>query len=306
MMKTCPNCGGEIKDSAKFCRHCGKKIQQQTEQDVCKLCGAKLAYDGKCSVCGAKDDPWAEVAESANPWQDFGTGKVITNKTKNDQWDEFVDFWGKDKNFQNQVRAQNQKQTYDDSDKDFLQSEKLYKQFRLQESRDCLLQSAHRGNVYSQVKLAEAYYTNKADSWTWYCRAAQQGYPPALRHLGISYLLGQNVAKDVDKGISYLKQAMVGGDTKAGCEYCMFAYTYDRSVFADAIKMLKSLESKGETYAYGKIAHVYWLESQRLYADMDEALSYNNYAKEAQLQKLQDEYLAESAKYLALEKQTKN
>ena len=72
-MKNCPNCGGEVKDNAKFCRHCGNKIEQKPAFVFCEECGAKIEANAPfCEECGAKvggaqADPWA----NSDPWADF-------------------------------------------------------------------------------------------------------------------------------------------------------------------------------------------------------------------------------------------
>ena len=83
-MKNCPKCGGEIKENAKFCRHCGEKIEQKPEFVFCDECGAKLeAGSTFCDECGAKldgapaDDPWGEFEKPKNddPWASFADYK---------------------------------------------------------------------------------------------------------------------------------------------------------------------------------------------------------------------------------------
>ena len=51
----CPNCNKEITDNAKFCRHCGTKIETSIEEVKCPECGA-LNRQGTtfCDSCGAK------------------------------------------------------------------------------------------------------------------------------------------------------------------------------------------------------------------------------------------------------------
>jgi membrane protease subunit (stomatin/prohibitin family) len=50
--KTCPDCGAEIGENARFCPECGKKLNTQK---TCAKCGAKLAARAKfCPECGEK------------------------------------------------------------------------------------------------------------------------------------------------------------------------------------------------------------------------------------------------------------
>lgn len=57
-MKTCPNCGKELKDEAKFCGGCGYKFPVATEAvsgSVCPSCGNPLKPGAKfCGKCGTK------------------------------------------------------------------------------------------------------------------------------------------------------------------------------------------------------------------------------------------------------------
>lgn len=59
-MKTCPQCGCEVIDDAKFCKNCGSEISQDTinndnSQNTCPNCGQKVAKGAKfCESCGSK------------------------------------------------------------------------------------------------------------------------------------------------------------------------------------------------------------------------------------------------------------
>ncbi len=83
-MKNCPNCNGQISDSAKFCKHCGNKIEQKPQFVFCEECGAKIEVNAPfCEECGAKgsgaqaDDPWGEFDKPKNddPWASFADYK---------------------------------------------------------------------------------------------------------------------------------------------------------------------------------------------------------------------------------------
>lgn len=46
----CRNCGSEIEENAKFCKHCGaKQFDDTPEKITCKHCGAEI--DSDCIVC---------------------------------------------------------------------------------------------------------------------------------------------------------------------------------------------------------------------------------------------------------------
>ncbi|MCQ2613070.1 MAG: zinc-ribbon domain-containing protein, partial [Treponemataceae bacterium] len=71
-MKTCPNCGKNLKDEAKFCGGCGYKfsvastaIKPESAGNVCPKCGNSLKPGAKfCGKCGTKMD--AASTDSAN------------------------------------------------------------------------------------------------------------------------------------------------------------------------------------------------------------------------------------------------
>ena len=82
-MKPCPNCGEQINDTAKFCKYCGKKVEEKKAELFCEECGALLDPKAPfCEECGAKiggnvcDDPWAQVdGKSDDPWASFADYK---------------------------------------------------------------------------------------------------------------------------------------------------------------------------------------------------------------------------------------
>ena len=55
-MKTCPKCGKEVNDNAKFCGGCGNKFQEVAAGGpVCPKCGNQLKPGAKfCGKCGTK------------------------------------------------------------------------------------------------------------------------------------------------------------------------------------------------------------------------------------------------------------
>ena len=63
-MKTCPSCGKELKDEAKFCGGCGYKFpvtstvtNPESAESVCPSCGNPLKPGAKfCGKCGTKID----------------------------------------------------------------------------------------------------------------------------------------------------------------------------------------------------------------------------------------------------------
>lgn len=97
----CPNCNKEITDNAKFCRHCGTKIETQPEQVKCPKCGA-LNRQGAtfCDSCGAK------MSEDETPKDSSITSNTdsVSKKTINDD----------DKNYEktNEIEKTNPNQNF--------------------------------------------------------------------------------------------------------------------------------------------------------------------------------------------------
>ena len=93
-MKNCPNCGGEVKDNAKFCRHCGNKIEQKPQFVFCDECGAKLeAGSTFCDECGARlDGVPADNLQNGDPWSQFkdSAEKVVDTGMSAEQYFEMA------------------------------------------------------------------------------------------------------------------------------------------------------------------------------------------------------------------------
>jgi len=121
-----------------------------------------------------------------------------------------------------------------------------------------------------------------------------------LRKLG-NKLIHESVSafKGVSsEGVAYLKKAMIAGNDLAGCDYCMWAYMADRSVFKDSIKLLEKYLSKGVTYAYYGLSEVYRVEVSKMYADLDDAYSEKQEKEiEAQQEKYDKLYKEYKEKY---------
>ena len=71
---SCPVCGAELAEHAKFCANCGAKVEEPSPQVVeaevvpstCANCGAELEPEAKfCTQCGAKVETGPAPEESA-------------------------------------------------------------------------------------------------------------------------------------------------------------------------------------------------------------------------------------------------
>jgi len=195
-MKKCQNCGGEVKDTAKFCKHCGSKIEQKPKEIFCEECGAKLdAGSTFCDECGARldcapvqNDPWADVVstkdESANPWDLF-----------KDSQDPYASKTTAQQDYESAM-ASEQKQ-------DFAKAFFFFQK------------SAQKGNVDAQKKLYD-YYNNgtggvedKKLALDWIQKAADQGDAEAMCKVGITYMNGfYGIRKeDPQKGYPWIEKA---------------------------------------------------------------------------------------------------
>ncbi len=196
-MKKCPNCNGEVKDTAKFCKHCGNKIEQKAKEIYCEVCGAKLDVGSTfCDECGAKigdvqvanSDPWADVIgtkdTNANPWDSF-----------KDSQDPFASKSTAQQDYQSGL-ANEQKQ-------DFAKAFFFFKK------------SAEKGNVDAQKKLFDYYnkgtggVEDKKLALDWIQKAAEQGDADAMCKVGTTYMNGFYKVRKEDpaKGYPWIEKA---------------------------------------------------------------------------------------------------
>ena len=50
-MRTCPNCGNKVSDTAKFCVECGTKLEEKKEI-YCPNCNSLFTSGKFCMECG--------------------------------------------------------------------------------------------------------------------------------------------------------------------------------------------------------------------------------------------------------------
>ncbi len=75
----CPNCSKEISDTSKFCRFCGKRVENGI---YCEKCGASLETDSLfCSKCGtpvsSTGASGAQTGASGLRWEEDSNGDIF-------------------------------------------------------------------------------------------------------------------------------------------------------------------------------------------------------------------------------------
>lgn len=81
----------------------------------------------------------------------------------------------------------------------------------------CLKQAAalgHTGAAHALLLLHSS-PVDAAQTVPWLRQVAEKKYPPAERLLGLRYLRGQGVEKDLTKGVDLLRYAAMSGDRRA-------------------------------------------------------------------------------------------
>ena len=199
-MKNCPKCGGEIKDNAKFCRHCGEKIEQKPEFIFCDECGAKLEGGATfCDECGARLDDVSSSASSVtdNPWQEidddpwFAIDNQVKNLAKNKE-QEYLLGMECDANGQSQQAFEHFKTAaqFDHAEAQYMLAE-CYRTGNgthcdRQKAREWFFKSAQNGSCAGMVVAGEiCQYTDKnvQQAKEWYQKAATQNHADGVVHL---------------------------------------------------------------------------------------------------------------------------
>ena len=99
---------------------------------------------------------------------------------------------------------------------------------------------ANNGSVYAQ-KLLGNYYDlkkNYAKSFQWFRKAADQGYAPAEKDLGVLYLKGHGLPKNNSKGIYWIEKSADQGYAPAEAAICFLYYNGD-GVPKDGVESMK-------------------------------------------------------------------
>ncbi len=197
-MATCPNCNKEVKENAKFCRHCGSKIEQKPAFVYCDECGAKLEAGATfCDDCGAKldggapaqnDDPWADFKDFKQP-ETVVVEKVVAKEPA-------------------KPKADMAKLT-----KDFEKGCAFYDASEFAIALPLMLPLAQEGDSEAQFRAGFCYmmaeqYDKALD---WFEKARAQSHPKASYNMGWMYGFGKGVAKDESKWVKYTKESAILG-----------------------------------------------------------------------------------------------
>ena len=221
-MKNCPNCNGEVKDTAKFCKHCGTKIEQK---QICSQCGAELDFGSTfCEECGAKtglnnnatqfnnvnnENPWAEVDD--DPWLAIDNQVNALAKSKdskyqlgmecdaNEQYSQAFEYFKQAAEL-GHADAQYMLGTY------YVNSKGT--SYDRQKAREWFFKSAENGSLAGMVYAGEiCQYTDKNPrmAMEWYKKASIQNFADGTVHLA-QLIFSQN-NDDYARAVDMVKEA---------------------------------------------------------------------------------------------------
>jgi len=200
-MKHCPICNGEVKDTAKFCRHCGNKIEEkvQSKEVFCEECGAKLEPGSTfCDECGAKRELVITKEELLAVTPDLA-----------DMFDMIEDF-GKE--------ASEEKVSFTKLIDDHIETNGSYKSFKKivdndvnkSDKESALLYALEKGlvaEVYEYVCYANDLFGKERAEWFIRCAENEKVYAPACERAGQELISGRYCEKNVRKGLDFLYRA---------------------------------------------------------------------------------------------------
>ena len=197
-MANCPNCNKEVKENAKFCRHCGSKIEQKPAFVYCDECGAKLEAGATfCDECGAQLE--GTPAQNDDPWADFKDYKQPTVIEK------VVKEPAKPKADMSKLK------------KDFEKGCAFYDAQEYASALPLLLPLAQEGDSDAQFRVGFCYLEmqqfDKALDWLEKARA--QSHPKAAYNIAWMYGFAKGVAQDESKWVKYTKESAILGFVSA-------------------------------------------------------------------------------------------
>lgn len=116
-------------------------------------------------------------------------------------------------------------------------------------------------NPYYIYQLAQAYYNHKdyAQAYSYYLKAAQQGYAPAEQSLGKLYRMGRGVAQSDTEAAKWFLKAAKQGDTHAQSDLGGMYYQ-GRGVVQSheqALKWTLLAAAQGDSYAQYNVGLIY-------------------------------------------------
>lgn len=80
-MKTCPECGCELVENARFCRNCGAEVETIKQGNVCPECGSEISDGARfCAKCGCEIK--SEKSNSDNVVHCINCGEEINGNVK--------------------------------------------------------------------------------------------------------------------------------------------------------------------------------------------------------------------------------
>ena len=221
--KIIPNCNGQISDTAKFCKHCGSKIEQKPEFIFCEECGAKIEADAPfCEECGAKvggpqeEDLWADVKEeeNADPWASFADYQqpetVIVEKVVEVKKPESAPASKAEEKKDNLKAGLDFYQVYD------------YKS-----ALECFLatpESKTSGEIQYRIAFCYSDLKDYKNTYIWLQKALNEKYRSAYNLMGWLYYTGNYFKKDIAEAAKWYAKGAKAGDRVAQCN---LAWCYD-------------------------------------------------------------------------------
>jgi len=201
-MKPCPKCGEQIKETLKFCVHCGCNIAQEeakTKAKFCGECGAQIEDGMKfCGECGAKVESASPSKQNDDPW-----AEVLDEQKNDDPWANFAD-------------SEQQEETEEEPQVDLQQIQAdynkgvdLYWKQQYSSALPLLLPAAQQGNAEAQAQVGYCHLCMQKydEAYQWFCKASEQGVVWAYDNIGWMYEKGLGVKQDYFLAYSNYKTA---------------------------------------------------------------------------------------------------
>jgi TPR repeat protein len=117
------------------------------------------------------------------------------------------------------------------------------------------------GNLYTSSILGYVPKDEKK-AFEYFTLGAMQGDPECLHELGIAYMSGRGVEKEVDKGVEYLKKAVKKGHSGAGNKLFCLAFDFENGIdviknFTKTMELYTFLAEEGYDRAQYELALIY-------------------------------------------------